>query len=164
MSFARNSRRQRTCGIATMLTLATFAAIVPSSGFKIYEDRLSQSIRLFRREDVRSSAIIYTAGLFAPDDQDANPKVLTRLAQETGGEAFFPSKPSEVTETCERSARHIRNQYTLGYVSTNAHRDGVYRTIRVSAQAPGHDKLFVRTRSGHIRGAQLTEAKDEDEK
>jgi Ca-activated chloride channel homolog len=112
----------------------------------------------------RSSAIIYTVGLFAPDDRDANPKVLSRLARETGGEAFFPGQPSAVAGTCERIARDIRNQYTIGYVSTNAHRNGVYRAIRVSAQAPGRGKLFVRTRSGYIRGAQLTEPKDEDEK
>ena len=112
----------------------------------------------------RSSAIIYTVGLFAPDDRDANPKVLRRLAQETGGEAFFPNRPNAVTEICEQIARDIRNQYTLGYVSTNAQRDGVYRAIRVSAQALGHGKLFVRTRSGYIRGAQLTEPKDEDVK
>ena len=112
----------------------------------------------------RSGAIIYTVGLFAPADPDSNPKVLSRLAQKTGGEAFFPGKPSAVAETCERIARDIRNQYTIGYVSTNAHRDGAYRAIRVSAQAPGHGKLFVRTRSGYIRGAQLTERKDEDEK
>ena len=112
----------------------------------------------------RSRAIIYTVGLFAPDDRDANPKVLSRLAQETGGEAFFPSKPSAVTETCERIARDIRNQYAIGYVSTSAKRDGVYRAIRVSAEAPRHGKLFVRTRSGYIRGAQLPAPKDEDEK
>ena len=112
----------------------------------------------------RSSAIIYTVGLFAPDDRDANPKVLRRLAQETGGEAFFPDQPGAVTEICERIARDIRNQYSIGYVSADAQRDGVYRVIRVSAQASGHGKLFARTRSGYIRGAQLTEPKDEDGK
>jgi Ca-activated chloride channel family protein len=112
----------------------------------------------------RSSAIIYTVGLFAPDDRDANPKVLRRLARETGGEAFFPGQPSAVTEICKQIAREIRNQYTLGYVSTNAKRDGAYRAIRVSAQAPGRGKLFARTRSGYIRGAQIAEPKDEDEK
>jgi len=112
----------------------------------------------------RSSAIIYTVGLFAPEDRDANPKVLSRLARATGGEAFFPDHPSAVAEICERTARDIRNQYTIGYVSTNAKRDGVYRAIRVSAEAPGHGKLFARTRSGYIRGAQLKEPKDEGEK
>ena len=67
----------------------------------------------------RSSAIIYTVGRFAPDDQDANIEALARLAQATGGEAFFPGRPSAVTEICERIARDIRNQYTIGYVPTN---------------------------------------------
>ena len=80
------------------------------------------------------------------------------------GKPSSPNKPSAVTEICERIARDIRNQYTIGYVPTNAQRDGVYHAIRVSAQAPRHGKLFARTRSGYIRGAQLTEPKDEDEK
>ena len=112
----------------------------------------------------RSSAIIYTVGLFAPDDRDANPKVLSRLAQATGGEAFFPGQFSEVAKICERIARDIRNQYTIGYVSTNAKRDGIYRAVRVDAQAPGHGRLWVRTRPGYIAGAQLSRPKDGDEK
>jgi len=111
----------------------------------------------------RSSAIIYTVGLFAPEDRDANPKVLRRLARETGGEAFFPDQPRAVTEICEQIARDIRNQYTLGYVSANAQRDA-YRAIRVSAQAPGHGKLLVRTRSGYIRGEQFQRTTEADEK
>ncbi len=103
-----------------------------------------------------SSAIIYTVGLFAPYDRDANPRVLSRLAQATGGEAFFPGQLSEVAAICERIARDIRNQYTVGYVSTNAQRDGSYRTVRVTAQAPSHGRLSVRTRPGYFAGAQLS--------
>ena len=98
----------------------------------------------------RSNAIIYAVGIFAADDHDANPKVLNRLAQATGGEAFFPRELSAVAEICERIARDIRNQYTLGYVSTNAQREGGYRAIRVTVDAPGHGKLFARTRAGYI--------------
>jgi VWFA-related protein len=110
----------------------------------------------------RSSAIIYTVGLFEPDDKDANPKVLHRLAQATGGEAFFPEKLGEVAAICERIARDIRSQYTIGYFSSNARREGAYRAIRVAAQAPGQGKLFVRTRQGYIAGA--SQRKDEDDK
>jgi len=112
----------------------------------------------------RSSAAIYTVGLFAPDDPDANPRVLNRLARVTGGEAFFPKQLDDAVTVCERIARDIRNQYTIGYVSTNAKKEGVYRTIRVTAQAPGHGRLFVRTRQGYIAGAQVSRRQDEDEK
>jgi Ca-activated chloride channel homolog len=100
----------------------------------------------------QSSAIIYTVGLFEPDDHDANPKVLTQLAKATGGEAFFPDQVSAVVEICESIAHDIRNQYTIGYLS-DAARDGAYRTVRVVARAPGQGKLVVRTRAGYIAGA-----------
>ena len=110
--------------------------------------RLAQVLEMAER----SSAIIYTVGLFLPDDQDANPKVLYRLAQATGGESFFPQALDEVVKICERIAHDIRSQYTIGYVSSNVKRDGVYRSIRVAAQASGRGKLVVRTRRGYIAG------------
>jgi Ca-activated chloride channel family protein len=100
----------------------------------------------------RSSALIYTIGLFDERDLDWNPRVLHRLAKATGGEAFFPRQLGEVVSICERIAREIRNQYTIGYVPTTV-RKGVYRTIRVVARAEGRDKLFVRTRAGYVSGA-----------
>jgi Ca-activated chloride channel homolog len=112
----------------------------------------------------RSSAVIYTVGLFASDDPDANPKVLNRLARTTGGEAFFPKRLDDAVTVCERIARDIRDQYTIGYFSTNAKKAGVYRAIRVVAQAPGHGRLFVRTRQGYIAGTQVSRRQDEDEK
>jgi Ca-activated chloride channel family protein len=97
-----------------------------------------------------SSALIYTIGIFDEDDEDKNPDVLSRLARSTGGDAFFPREYSEVVAICERIARDIRNQYTVGYVSSNALRTGAWRSIRLTAAAPAHGKLFVRTRSGYI--------------
>lgn len=112
----------------------------------------------------QSSAIIYTVGLFDHDDPDANPGVLNRLAQATGGEAFFPEQLSAVVAICERIARDIRNQYTIGYVPTNATRDGAYRAIQVLARATDHGKLVVRTRTGYIAGGEPRPGKDDDAK
>jgi VWFA-related protein len=97
-----------------------------------------------------SSALIYTIGMFTENDPDANPGVLKRLAETTGGEAFFPQQFSEVGDICTHIAADIRNQYMIGYVPTNAKRDGAHRTIRVVAEAPGQGKLRVRTRTGYI--------------
>jgi VWFA-related protein len=101
---------------------------------------------------VQSNAIIYTVGLFDENDPDRNPGVLKRLAQATGGEAFLPSQFSEVVSICERIARDIRHQYTIGYVPTNMARNGSFRAIRVLAKAQGHGKLSVRTRTGYMAG------------
>jgi hypothetical protein len=88
----------------------------------------------------QSSAIIYSIGLFDLDDPDRNPKVLKRLARETGGEAFFPEELSAVVAVCESIARDIRNQYTVGYVSANVTPNGAYRAIRVVARAAERGK------------------------
>jgi Ca-activated chloride channel family protein len=109
----------------------------------------------------RSSALVYTIGIFDDEDPDRNPNVLKRLAQATGGEAFFPGQLHEVVAICERIARDIRHQYTLGYVSSNAAQPGAYRAIRVVARVTGKDKLIVRTRSGYIAGGESRPVKDE---
>jgi VWFA-related protein len=112
----------------------------------------------------QSSAIIYTVGIFDPDDQDSNPKVLNRLAKATGGEAFFPGEPREVTAICESIAHDIRNQYTLGYFASNGAREGGYRTVRVVARAAGKGKLVVRTRAGYIAQVPTAAGKGVDSK
>jgi Ca-activated chloride channel homolog len=108
------------------------------------------NLELVLKKAAQSSAMIYTIGIFDDSDPDRNPGVLRRLARETGGEAFFPAKLSEVVPVCERIARDIRNQYTLGYVSANTPRPGAYHAIRVAARPEGKGKLIVRTRAGYI--------------
>jgi Ca-activated chloride channel family protein len=100
----------------------------------------------------QSSAVIYTVGIFDEEDPDRNPGVLKRLATTTGGEAYFPRELSEVTAICERIARDIRHQYTIGYVPSSPVRDGTYRAIRVVARGKDHHRLFVRTRTGYFTG------------
>jgi len=94
-------------------------------------------------------AIIYTIGIFDENDGDQNPGVLRRLAKDTGGEAFLPQSLEELLPICERIARDIRNQYTIVYVPSNRKRDGTYRNIQVKADAPGHGRMLVRTRTGY---------------
>jgi VWFA-related protein len=102
----------------------------------------------------QSSAVIYTVGIFDEEDPDRNPGALKRLAQATGGQAFFPKQLGDVVAICEGIARDLRHQYTIGYVPSNPARDGAYRAIRVLARAEGHGKLSVRTRTGYIAGGE----------
>jgi VWFA-related protein len=108
----------------------------------------------------RSTAIIYTVGLFTPEDPDRNPAVLNHLAEATGGEAFFPHELTEVVPICERIAKDIRNQYAIGYVPTNATHSTAYRTIRVAAHRAG-GRLVVRTRTGYIAAGESPAGKQE---
>ncbi len=99
-----------------------------------------------------STALLYTIGIFDLDDKDGKPAVLRRLARATGGEAFFPPQLSGVVAICERIAHDIRNQYTIGYDSTNPGQPGTPHALRVTAAAPGAGKLSVRARAGYIAG------------
>jgi Ca-activated chloride channel family protein len=102
----------------------------------------------------QSSTIMYAIGIFDEGDPDRNPAVLNRLALATGGEAYFPSQYNAVVEVCERIARDIRNQYTIGYVSNSAAQPGVYRAIQVVAGGTSGGKLSVRARPGYIDGGE----------
>jgi Ca-activated chloride channel family protein len=104
-----------------------------------------------------SNAILYTIGIFEPDDPDQNAGVLRRLAKETGGDAYFPGHFSEAVVICQDIAKDIRHQYTIGYVSGSA-KAGGHRAVRVVARVAGKD-LAVRTRAGYV--ADETQAKNE---
>jgi Ca-activated chloride channel homolog len=105
----------------------------------------------------QSDAAIYAIGVFSDDDRKNekktvrhSKKVLTELAEATGGMAYFPESLDEVVPVCTQVARDIRNQYTLGYYPSNTTRDGSFRAVQVELVAPrGHGKLSVRTRAGY---------------
>ena len=110
----------------------------------------------------QSSAVIYAIGLLG----EAQPgglfkvrrggtrraaKVLEKLAEVTGGQAYSPASLDEVEATCVRIARDIRNQYTLAYYPTNIKKDGTFRAVRVDAWPPrSRERLAVRTRTGYF--------------
>jgi len=119
--------------------------VVSDGGDNASKHNLAQ----IRAKAGESNAIIYTIGLFIPEDLDRNPGALKQLAKDTGGEAFLPESVSDVLPICERIARDIRNQYTIAYSPTNRMRDGAYRVIHVNAGAPGRGRVFVRTRAGY---------------
>jgi VWFA-related protein len=100
-----------------------------------------------------SGALFYGIGIYDPSDGDANPGVIRKLAQDTGGEAYFPKNVLEVTGLCQIIARDLRSQYMLSYSPANADYDGKYRRIEVKVKDPQHRKLIVRTRTGYYARA-----------
>jgi Ca-activated chloride channel homolog len=98
-----------------------------------------------------STAVIYTIGLFAKEDRDANPDALRKLADVSGGEWYVPRNVKAVQDVLDRVAHDIRNVYTLGYVSTNTQTTG-YRKLRVNVKAPAGKKVHVRAREGYTVG------------
>jgi VWFA-related protein len=99
-----------------------------------------------------SNAAIYTIGIIDPLERDSDRGRLRELATATGGEAFFPHGVREVASVLGHIALEIRHTYTLGFVPTDAHRDGAFRQLRVLVHAPGDKSITVRTRRGYRAG------------
>ncbi len=57
--------------------------------------------------------------------------LLGRFAEETGGRAFFATRPRQLRQAYDTVAAALRHQYNIGYTSTNARHDGTWREIRL---------------------------------
>ena len=113
---------------------------------------LEQTIR--RVQDLDGPAIYCIGLLFGTDVSHSEARhsreVLTELAEQTGGAAYFPRALSDVDEIAHEVAQDIRTQYTISYSSTKPISQGGYRTVRVEAKEKGFRNLQVRTRSGYF--------------
>jgi Ca-activated chloride channel family protein len=69
------------------------------------------------------------------------------LAQDTGGRAFFPKAATELKAIYDGIAEELGHQYSLGYVPTNARRDGAWRRVAVQVLA---GDARPRTRAGYF--------------
>jgi VWFA-related protein len=89
---------------------------------------------------------IYAVSTSATGLPGRGDKVLRRLAEQTGGRAFFPFKASETAADFREIARELRSQYSLAYTSTNRAHDGTFRTIAIQ---PLQKDLRVRAKPGY---------------
>jgi Ca-activated chloride channel family protein len=77
-------------------------------------------------------------------------ELLTRLADDSGGRAFFPrDSGGDARRLPPRLRRDIRTQYLLSYYPTNDKRDGTFRTVKVAVTPRENRKLIARSRQGY---------------
>jgi Ca-activated chloride channel family protein len=81
--------------------------------------------------------------------------LLMRIADDSGGRAYFPKDISEIPAIAAQIAKDLRTQYVVSYYPTNDKRDGTFRTIQVSVNQTSGRKLIARARRGYYaRNAQ----------
>jgi Ca-activated chloride channel family protein len=112
---------------------------------------VSEVIHLLRFGNV----VLYAIGYL--DHQSASAQIrqralLSELARDTGGEAFFPGSAAAVTGIYDRIRLEIEGRYTLGYVPADRARPGTYRGVEVRLRRSDRNDLRVRTRSGYVAG------------
>jgi Ca-activated chloride channel homolog len=94
----------------------------------------------------RADTIVYTISTNVSGMKGKGDKVLERIADATGGRAFFPFQMRDVSDAFVSIQEELRSQYAVAYKPANFVADGRYRTIEILAQDKG---LKVRTRKGY---------------
>lgn len=74
---------------------------------------------------------------------------LRKLADATGGMAYFPETLNQVQILGRQIAEDVRNQYVLAYNPANRKRDGSYRRVQIEVKQ-GRKKLIARHRPGYF--------------
>jgi Ca-activated chloride channel homolog len=101
----------------------------------------------------RSRVAVYPVGLLSMSGGIKAEDSLIRIAEVSGGRAFFPRNVDDAKSAMERVARDLREQYTLGFFPTNPQRNGKWRSVRVdvipSATLSSRTQLVANYRHGY---------------
>lgn len=101
---------------------------------------------------IKTEATIYAIGIGDPYNFRIDEKALRRLAEHTGGRAFFPRDETELRAAFAQIEEELRSQYLIAYAPTNKRRDGSFRRIRIEIVNPElrKQKLQLVYRQGYF--------------
>lgn len=91
-------------------------------------------------------------GVEAGTIKDREDRELTKLAEETGGAAFFTGDMLSLERSFNKISKELRSQYLVTYKPQNDRYDGSFRKIEVKL-AQGRGDLKVRTKHGYTAKA-----------
>jgi VWFA-related protein len=100
----------------------------------------------------RAEAIVYTISTNVSGTKGAGDKVLERIADATGGRAFFPFQIRDVANDFAEIQDELRSQYAIAYKPADFKADGHYRTIEIVAN--DRKNFRVRARRGYYAPGQ----------
>jgi Ca-activated chloride channel homolog len=145
---------------------ALYDAIVASAVHLMNNPRLDEKVLLvitdgqdnMSQETLQETALrlqqqkgptLYAVGLIGNGLQRQGRDALQRLAEGTGGVAYFPENLDQVGNITRTVASDIRSQYVIAFKPTNQNAKPDDQSVQVQARAAGHAKLTVKTRNGY---------------
>jgi len=90
--------------------------------------------------------------------------LLIRIADDSGGRAYFPKDLSEISNIAAQISKDLRTQYIVSYYPTNDKRDGTFRNVQVGVNHAGGRKLIARARRGYYSRNEKGQASTSDKK
>ncbi len=100
----------------------------------------------------KADALIYAIGIGDRYSFNVDEGVLRKMAEKTGGRAYFPRHERDLNDAFTQIQRDLREQYLVAYSPQNKARDGSYRRIEIQVINPGlkQKDLKLNYRSGYF--------------
>jgi Ca-activated chloride channel family protein len=133
------------------------ALLIISDGGDNHSHYTSREIkRLIQEADV----LIYSIGIFdnmpvpvfKTIEEKLGKRLLTQITEETGGRTIAADDRSKVPEIAADISRELRQQYLLGYRSSNAAHDGKWRKIKLQVTAATASEAVPPLRAYYKKG------------
>ena len=103
-------------------------------------DGVDTSSRLKMHEAIdraqKADALIYAIGIGDRYSFNVNEGDLRKIAEKTGGRAYFPKHERDLRDAFAQIQRDLREQYLVAYSPRNKARDGSYRRIQIEIVNP----------------------------
>lgn len=100
----------------------------------------------------KADALIYAIGIGDRYSFNVNEGDLRKIAEKTGGRAYFPRHERDLRDAFAQIQRDLREQYLVAYSPTNKARDGSYRKIEIQVINPAlkQQNLKLNYRAGYF--------------
>jgi Ca-activated chloride channel homolog len=107
----------------------------------------------------KADALIYAIGIGDRYQFNVNEGALRKIAEQTGGRAYFPQHERDLRDAFSQIQKDLREQYLVAYSPTNKARDGSYRKIEIQVVNPAlkQQSLKLNYRSGYFAKTGATE-------
>jgi Ca-activated chloride channel homolog len=107
----------------------------------------------------KADSLIYAIGIGDRYTFNVNEGALRKIAEKTGGRAYFPRHERDLRDAFAQIQRDLREQYLVAYSPRNKTRDGSYRRIEIQIVNPElkQQNLKLNYRSGYFAKTAIPE-------
>src|SRR5689334_3980058 len=107
----------------------------------------------------KADAFIYAIGIGDRYTFNVNEGALRKIAEKTGGRAYFPRHERDLRDAFAQIQRDLREQYLVAYSPKNKNRDGSYRKIEIQIVNPDlkQQNLKLNYRTGYFAKTAIPE-------
>jgi len=141
---------------ATSEELMTSSAENTRRAIILLTDGVDTSSRMRMHEAIsraqKADALIYAIGIGDRYTFNVDEGSLRKIADQTGGRAYFPKHERDLREAFDQIQRDLREQYLVAYSPRNKARDGSYRKIEIQVVNPNlkQQNLKLNYRTGYF--------------